>query len=114
MSNFFVDLWDSVFTPGTNAALIRATHGSFVLLITSLLWMIWTSRSIHFINLLVISLCLWATVTWFLIELEKEKSKLKTNEELIKENETDGGDPSVADNHVKNNNDNNNSKAKND
>lgn len=82
--SFFTDLWDSVFTPGTNPALIRATHGSFVLLTMSLLWMVFTSRSIHFLNLLVIALCLWATVTWFLAELEKEKAKgtLKSNEQL--------------------------------
>lgn len=83
--SFFVELWESVFTPGTTPALVTATHGSFILLTLSLLWLIYVTRSIHFINLLVISLALWATVTWFLAELEKEKSKLKTNEELIAE-----------------------------
>lgn len=86
---FFVDLWESVFTPGTNPALIHATHTSFVLLVLSLMWMIYTSRSIHFFNLLIIALCLWASVTWFLSELEKEKGKLKTNQQLAQEASTD-------------------------
>lgn len=88
MSNFFVSLWESVFQPGTNPALITATHGSFVFLTLSLIWMVYTTRSIHFVNLLVIALCLWASVTWFLHELEKEKGKLKTNEELAAEAES--------------------------
>lgn len=92
MSSFFVDLWESVFTPGTNPALIRATHSSFVMLVTSLVWMVYTSRSIHFFNLLVIALCLWASVTWFLSELAKEK--LKSNEQLAKE--AVGGDAAAA------------------
>ncbi|GME72060.1 unnamed protein product [[Candida] boidinii] len=64
MANFFEELWKSVFEPG----------------------------SIHFINLLVISLLLWGSVTWFIFELEKQKGLLKTNEELAKgdsNNETD-------------------------
>lgn len=85
MANFFVELWDSVFTPGTSPALIRATHGSFVLLVVSLVWMVFTSRSIHFFNLLIIALCLWASVTWFVAELAKAKADLKTNEQLAKE-----------------------------
>ncbi|GMM30714.1 Pkr1 protein [Martiniozyma asiatica (nom. inval.)] len=85
--SFVQEIWQSVFEPGTNASVIKATHGSFVLLVLSLSWMIYHSGSIHFVNLLVISLALWGTVTWFLAELEKEKQKgtLKTNEELMGE-----------------------------
>lgn len=90
MANFFVELWESVFTPGTSPALVQATHGSFVLLTMSLIWMVYTSRSIHFFNLLIIALCLWASVTWFLSELAKEKSKLKTNEQLLQESQQNG------------------------
>lgn len=87
MSSFFVSLWESVFQPGTNPALITATHGSFVMLTLSLIWMVATTKSIHFFNLLIIALCLWASVTWFLHELEKEKDKLKSNEQLAAEGE---------------------------
>jgi hypothetical protein len=85
MANFIEELWESVFTPGTSPALIQATHGSFVALTLSLIWMVYHSRSIHFFNLLIIALCLWASVTWFLSELAKEKALLKTNEQLQKE-----------------------------
>ncbi|ODQ82404.1 hypothetical protein BABINDRAFT_159006 [Babjeviella inositovora NRRL Y-12698] len=87
MATFITELWESVFTPGTTPALIKATHGSFVLLVLSLIMLIYLSGSIHFYNLLAISFCLWGTVTWFILELENEKikSSLKTNEELAKE-----------------------------
>ncbi|OWB58811.1 hypothetical protein B5S28_g4891 [[Candida] boidinii] len=88
MANFFEELWKSVFEPGTNPALIIATHTSFLLLVISLITLIYLSGSIHFINLLIISLLLWGSVTWFIFELEKQKGLLKTNEELAK-GETD-------------------------
>ncbi|KAF6013326.1 hypothetical protein HII12_002042 [Brettanomyces bruxellensis] len=83
--SFFADLWKSVFEPGANSALVQATHGSFFLLTLSLIWMIYTTHSIHFINLLVISSLLWMSVVWFLSELKK--AKLKSNEEIAKDDE---------------------------
>lgn len=80
LMSFIEELWQSVFTPGTTPALIKATHGSFALLIASLLWLIYLSRSIHFVNLLVIALLLYGTVFWFIKELER--TKLMSNEEL--------------------------------
>lgn len=82
---FLTELWQSVFTPGPTPALMKALHASFVLLFISLFWLIYVTRSIHYINLLVIALLLYGTVIWFVNELEKEK--LKTNEELLKEGE---------------------------
>ncbi|ODV94599.1 hypothetical protein PACTADRAFT_50472 [Pachysolen tannophilus NRRL Y-2460] len=87
MASFITELWESVFTPGTTPALVKATHGSFLVLIISLITLIFVSGSIHFFNLLVIATLLWGTVTWFINELEKEK--LKSNQDLSKENETD-------------------------
>ncbi|RLV95202.1 V-type ATPase assembly factor PKR1 [Spathaspora sp. JA1] len=80
---FLTELWDSVFTPGTSPALIKATHASFVLLLASLIWLIVLTKSIHFINLFVIAILLYATVIWFINELQQ--GKLKTNEELVAE-----------------------------
>lgn len=80
MASFMTALWESVFTPGTTPLLIKATHGSFVLLVLSLISLIYISGSIHFVNLLIIALLLWATVTWFVQELAKEK--LKSNDDL--------------------------------
>ncbi|CUM53757.1 uncharacterized protein AC631_00271 [Debaryomyces fabryi] len=84
--SFFVELWESVFTPGTTPALIKATHASFIMLIISLLFLIYLSGSIHFINLLVIALMLYGSVIWFINELNK--AKLKDNAALEKEDES--------------------------
>lgn len=78
--SFFVELWESVFTPGTSPALLKATHGSFILLLLSLLSLIYYTGSIHFINLFVIALLLYASVIWFVKELQS--AKLKNNNEL--------------------------------
>lgn len=83
--SFFVELWESVFTPGTTPALITATHASFILLIISLIVLIVLTKSIHFINLLVIATLLYGTVFWFINELQNVK--LQTNEELSKKGE---------------------------
>lgn len=92
---FLVELWESIFTPGTSPALLKATHASFILLLLSLLSLIFYTRSIHFINLFVIALLLYASVIWFVHELQN--AKLKDNEELAKkegeretDNETEG------------------------
>lgn len=82
---FIVDLWESVFTPGTTPALMAATHGSFILLILLLISLIVVTRLIHFIVLLVIALCLYATVIWFVAELEV--AKLQLNAELLIDHE---------------------------
>ncbi|ABN68695.1 SMK killer toxin resistance protein [Scheffersomyces stipitis CBS 6054] len=80
---FLVELWDSIFTPGTTPALVTATHASFILLILSLIALIFLVKSIHFVNLLVIAVLLYAAVIWFINELKN--IKLKSNEELEKE-----------------------------
>lgn len=77
---FITELWESVFTPGTTPALIKATHASFILLIISLISLIFLSRSIHFVNLLIIAILLYAAVIWFIKELEQVK--LKDNDQL--------------------------------
>lgn len=83
---FIVELWESIFTPGTTPALLKATHASFILLLLSLLSLIYYTRSIHFINLFVIAGLLYASVIWFVNELKH--TKLQNNKELLeKENE---------------------------
>lgn len=78
---FITELWDSVFTPGTTPALIKATHASFIMLILSLVSLVFLSRSIHFVNLLVIAVLLYGCVIWFIGELEKVKAEAKEKEE---------------------------------
>ncbi|KAG5362665.1 V-type ATPase assembly factor pkr1 [Yarrowia sp. B02] len=89
MGYFVVDLWESIFTPGTTPTLVKATHGSFVLLILSLLFLMWNALNIHTVMLLIIALCLWGTLTWFIGEVAKLKAegKLKSDEQLKAESE---------------------------
>lgn len=82
---FIVELWESIFTPGTTPALLKATHASFILLLLSLLSLIYYTRSIHFINLFVIAGLLYGSVIWFVNELKH--TKLESNEALAGEKE---------------------------
>lgn len=82
--SFIVELWESIFTPGTTPSLIKATHASFVLLILSLSWSLYVSRSIHFFNLLVIATLLYCAVIWFIYELKNVKLN-ETTEKNVEE-----------------------------
>ncbi|GMM38543.1 Pkr1 protein [Saccharomycopsis crataegensis] len=75
---FFVELWESIFTPGTTPALIKATHGSFIILMLVFLCLIFVSKPavrFHFINLLLITMAFYAVVVWFVRELELAKQQ---------------------------------------
>ncbi len=81
--DFVNELWKSVLTPGTSPALILATHLTFASLVITLSFFALYSKSIHLINLLVISILLWITLTWFINEINSlEKTDLKDNNEL--------------------------------
>lgn len=86
MSLFFEALWESVFQPGTTPQLIVVTHISFACLLTALCIMLYMTHSIHFCVLSLISLALWATITWFIWELKHVK--LQTNAEFETLNES--------------------------
>lgn len=84
--DFVNELWKSVLTPGTSPALILATHLTFASLVITLSFFALYSKSIHLINLLVISILLWITLTWFINEINSlEKTDLKDNNELAEE-----------------------------
>jgi hypothetical protein len=72
---FVTDLWESIFTPGTTPALVRATHFSFAALVLLLISLLVATWNLHFLALLVIASGLWAAVTWFVGELEAEKAR---------------------------------------
>lgn len=72
-SNFFAQLWDSVFIPGTTPALVFATHVSFIILIVVFVVLVTISRQplrFHFVNMLIISIVFYAVVVWFINELQ--------------------------------------------
>ncbi|CAL9735400.1 V-type ATPase assembly factor Pkr1p [Monosporozyma servazzii] len=84
MTDFFTGLWNSAFQPGTTPQLIIATHVSFVALLLTLAWLIYaTNGNIHFIALFFIAAMLWLAIIWFIEELKSVK--LKSNDELFKD-----------------------------
>jgi hypothetical protein len=73
MSQFIVDIWDSVFTPGTNRSVVVATYASFAALQTTLVALLIATRSWHFVFLNIICGGLWGGIVWFVNELEAVK-----------------------------------------
>lgn len=75
MANFFEEIWNSVFTPGTSPTLLLATNISFGALQVVLFSLLLATKSIHFVILSFISGGLWASINWFATELKKEQAK---------------------------------------
>jgi len=69
MSQFFTDLFTSIFTPGPTPSLIVATNASFACLQVVLLVLLITTYSIHFLVLSFLSAGLWWAINWFVAEL---------------------------------------------
>ncbi|KAJ8104171.1 ER protein Pkr1-domain-containing protein [Lipomyces tetrasporus] len=89
MSQFFQDLWDSIFTPGTTPTLVRATHYSFAALLVTLVVLCIATYNKHFFILTAIAGCLWGTLTWFIGELDKMKEEMAKQNAPITEDITD-------------------------
>lgn len=68
---FLGDLWRSIFEPGSSPAVVKATHVSFFFLVSILLVMLFLTRSIHFVFLLILSVALWITTAWFIDEYNR-------------------------------------------
>ncbi|KAK4170410.1 ER protein Pkr1-domain-containing protein [Cladorrhinum sp. PSN259] len=81
MSSFFVELWESIFTPGATPTLLLATNVTFAALQAVLALMLYATLSIHFCILSVICGGLWYSINWFARELkvhqqqEEEKAR---------------------------------------
>lgn len=69
MSQFFTELFTSIFTPGPTPSLIVATNASFACLQVVLLILLITTHSIHFLVLSFLSAGLWWAINWFVAEL---------------------------------------------
>lgn len=72
---FIQGLWDGILNPGTTPALVIATHASFACLELVLFLMLWASRSLHFVALIILATCLWMAITWFIGEAEAYRQK---------------------------------------
>ncbi|CAK7244121.1 MAG: SMK killer toxin resistance protein [Sporothrix thermara] len=70
MSNFFEELWESIFTPGPTPTLLIATNVTFAVLQVVLFVLLVATYSIHFVVLSVLSAGLWWAINWFARELK--------------------------------------------
>lgn len=70
-----IDLWESIFTPGTTPSLVIATHVSFAALLVTLIALLVATKNIHFVVLTVLASGLWVAITWFITELKLEKER---------------------------------------
>ncbi|MCJ1362721.1 hypothetical protein MMC16_001827 [Acarospora aff. strigata] len=75
MSNFLVELFSSIFTPGPTPTLLVATNASFAALQLLLLALLIATYSIHFLILSFISAGLWWAINWFAAELQAAKEE---------------------------------------
>lgn len=75
MSSFFVELWESIFTPGPTPVLLQAANYTFATLQLLLLVLLLSTYSIHFVVLSVLSGGLWWSINWFAKELEAAKAR---------------------------------------
>ncbi|KAI8148226.1 ER protein Pkr1-domain-containing protein [Fennellomyces sp. T-0311] len=73
------DIVQSIMTPGyTASGVIKLMFYAFYVLFATLFAMIFiTGGNIHVIALLVLSICLFITIKWFIAEMERVKAQEK-------------------------------------
>lgn len=93
-SEFFVSLWESIFTPGPTPVLLVATNATFAALQLVFFLLLVATYSIHFVVLSFLCGGLWWAINWFAAELKR----VKEEEEARKKTEgVAGGDGSDTD-----------------
>lgn len=99
MTNFLVDLWESVFTPGPTPTLLIATNASFGALQFLFLILFIATYSIHFVVLSVLCGGLWYSINWFAreIQIAKEAEAAKQAAGESKKSDEIPGSPTVED-----------------
>ena len=75
MTNFFVELFGSIFTPGPTPTLLVATNVSFAALQLVLLTLLIGTYSIHFVVLSLLCAGLWFSINWFVNELQAANAR---------------------------------------
>ncbi|KAJ9137925.1 hypothetical protein NKR23_g8886 [Pleurostoma richardsiae] len=70
MSQFFQDLWESIFTPGPTPSLLLATNVTFACLQVVLAGLLFATYSVHFVVLSILCSGLWWAINWFARELQ--------------------------------------------
>ena len=84
MTDFFSNLWSSVFTPGPTPTLLVATNVAFGALQILLAALLIATYSIHFAILSVLCTGLWWSINWFASELQAAQAKEDEAEKLRK------------------------------
>ncbi|GAA6004405.1 hypothetical protein JCM10207_000712 [Rhodosporidiobolus poonsookiae] len=94
-NGMLADVVSSVFTPGTNPGLVRAMNYSFYALFVTLAGMLaLTGGSVHVLALLVLSVALFASIRWFLVQIAEEEERQR--QERLAKDKREGKDTSAA------------------
>jgi preprotein translocase subunit SecF len=80
MASFFVELWESIFTPGPTPSLLVATNVTFACLQAVLGLLLLFSFSIHFVILSTLCGGLWWSINWFARELKEAQKRQEAEE----------------------------------
>ncbi|EEB08418.1 V-ATPase assembly factor Pkr1 [Schizosaccharomyces japonicus yFS275] len=67
--SYFKNLWKSIFEPGVSPTLAYSAHVACALLCLCFVGLYIGTRSYHCLVLLAISLAMWFSLIWFLMEL---------------------------------------------
>ncbi|GAA5940287.1 Pkr1p [Sporobolomyces koalae] len=80
--NMLTDVVNSIFTPGTNSGLIQAMSYSFYALFVTLFGMVLlTGGNLHVVALLVLSIGLFVSIKWFLIQIREVEEQQRIERE---------------------------------
>ncbi|GAA6026130.1 hypothetical protein JCM11491_000887 [Sporobolomyces phaffii] len=80
--NMLSDVVASIFTPGTNRGLIQAMSYSFYALFATLFGMVLlTGGNVHVVALLALSVGLFASIKWFLIQIKEVEEQQRIERE---------------------------------
>jgi hypothetical protein len=66
------EIIQSILTPGLSGRILAMMHASFFALTLTLVALLVLTLNIHVLFLLIITGCLWASISWFVVELNKK------------------------------------------
>ncbi|GAA5896441.1 Pkr1p [Sporobolomyces salmoneus] len=85
------DVVSSIFTPGTNSGLIQAMSYSFYALFVTLFGMVLlTGGNLHVVALLALSIGLFVSIKWFLIQIKEVEEQQRIEREKKEKENPDG------------------------
>ncbi|KAI9296958.1 hypothetical protein K502DRAFT_363729 [Neoconidiobolus thromboides FSU 785] len=84
-SKIMTELWESIIVGGVNNSVMLIMNLSFLFLFLSLLLLLYvTSGNYHVMGLIFIAFCLFASINWFIFEMNVIKAK-EINEKIQNE-----------------------------